>query len=241
MFVETTNIKLLTKNFEGQGVEIIIENNELLFELYSTGMALGYTKIAKEKIYPQKDRIEKTAKNAEISTVVHGVQQYLTENMLYDFMFEAKTDKCKLFRKWVTNEVLPTIRKYGAYIGDGEIDETYIDNKIRFSEKRTINTFSDCSIEDIKQLVEEFITYAETLDTETRVIRCSSAIKGLTRLHDRLAKESVTNIGDCYNLLRLQDNIKTIAHIAENRHRGQKIAHRNKKIKILESKIEQVI
>ncbi|MBC2579970.1 antA/AntB antirepressor family protein [Clostridium sp. DJ247] len=110
-------------------------------------------------------------------------------------------------------------------------------NKIRFSEKRTINTFADCSIEDIKQLVEDFITYAETLDTKTRVVRCSSAIKGITRLHDRLAKESVTNIGDCYNLLKLQDSIKTIAHITENRHRGQKIAHRNKKIKDLESKI----
>lgn len=110
-------------------------------------------------------------------------------------------------------------------------------NKIRFSEKRTINTFADCSIEDIKQLVEDFVKYAEALDTKTRVIRCNSAIKGITRLHDRLAKESVTNIGDCYNLLRLQDSIKTIAHITENRHRGQKIAHRNKKIKDLESKI----
>ncbi|WPC42933.1 Rha family transcriptional regulator [Clostridium sp. JS66] len=110
-------------------------------------------------------------------------------------------------------------------------------NKIRFSEKRTINTFADCSIEDIKQLVEEFIAYAETLDTKTRVIRCNSTVKGITRLHDRLAKESVTNIGDCYNLLKLQDSIKTISHMAENRHRGQKIAHRNKKIKDLENKI----
>ena len=66
--------------FEGNEVEIILgENNEPLFELYSTGMALGYTNKAKGKIYPHKIRIEKTLENAEISTVVHGVQQYLTK------------------------------------------------------------------------------------------------------------------------------------------------------------------
>lgn len=231
----TTNIKLLTKEFEGTGVEIIIKNNKLLFELYSTGMALGQSRVnSAGKVYPRKDRIDKNIENAEITCCVRNGHKYLNEEMLYDFMLETKTDKCKAFRKWVTGTVLPSIRKHGAYISDDEIDEEYINNKIRFSEKRTINTFADCSIENVKQLVEELITYAETLDTKTRVVRCNSAVKGLTRLHDKLAKESVTNIGDCYNLLKLQDSIKTIAHMAENRHRGQKIAHRNKKIKELE-------
>lgn len=110
-------------------------------------------------------------------------------------------------------------------------------NKIRFSEKRTIKTFEFCVIEEVKQLVEDFVEYADALDTKKRVIRCNSVIKGLQKLHDRLAKENVGNIGDCYNLLRLEDNIKTIAHITENRTRGQKIAHRNKRIRELESKI----
>lgn len=228
---------VLTKEFEGTGVEIIIKNNEPLFELYSTGAALGYIKKNSiGKIYPQKDRIDKVIENAEISMCVHGVHNYLTEDALYDFMLESRTDKCKKFRKWVTTEVLPSIRKHGAYISDGEIDLTYINNKMRFSEKQTINTFALTAIDDIKQLVEDFTVYADTLDTKTRVVRCNSAVKGLKKLHDKLAKESVTNIGDCYNLLRLQDNIKTIAHIAENRHRGQKIAYRNRKIKELENK-----
>ena len=107
--------KLMT--FEGMGVQIILnEQGELLFELYTTGMALGYVKIAKGNLYPRKDRIDKTVKNAEISTVVHDGQQYLTEEQLYDFMLEAKTEKCKPFKKWVTHEVLPSIRKHGGYI-----------------------------------------------------------------------------------------------------------------------------
>lgn len=109
-------------------------------------------------------------------------------------------------------------------------------NEIRFSIRRTKNTFADSNVDDIKQLVNEFIDYAVDLDTKTRVVRCDSAIKGLQELHDRVAKESTLNIAECYKILQYKDSIKNVKHMAENRHRGQKIAHRNKKIKILESK-----
>ena len=103
-------------NFEGNDVEVIQnENGEPLFEIYSTGKALGYVAKAKGNVYPYKERILKIAENAEIALVSHGVKQYLTESQLYDFMLEARTDKCRIFRKWVTNEVLPSIRKTGNY------------------------------------------------------------------------------------------------------------------------------
>lgn len=114
--------------FEGNEVEIILgENNEILFELYSTGMALGYVNkrknsTGKEYVSPYKSRIDKVIKSAEITCVCHGVTQYLTEEQLYDFMLEAKTDKCKAFKKWVTHEVLPSIRKDGGYIMAKEED-----------------------------------------------------------------------------------------------------------------------
>lgn len=111
-------------NFEGNKVDVIMnDNGEPLFEIYSTGMALGHVKIAKGKIYPRKDRIDKNIKNAEISTVVHDGQQYITEEQLYDFMLECKTEKCKPFRRWVTHEVLPQIRQTGGYIPLSEEDD----------------------------------------------------------------------------------------------------------------------
>lgn len=112
-------------NFEGNDVEIIQdENGEPLFEIYSTGKALGYArsngKSAGEhdvhpKLFPYKSRIDTVIHNAEITPVVHGVQLFINESQLYDFMLEARTDKCRIFRKWVTNEVLPSIRKTGNY------------------------------------------------------------------------------------------------------------------------------
>lgn len=138
--IKTDNSNALSKIFEGTPVEIITDKNgEPLFELYSTGMALGYVnKNSMGKIYPHKSRIDKVVENAEIIGCVHGVHKYLTESQLYDFMFEAKTDKCKSFRKWVTNEVLPTIRKTGGYVNN--------------TEKFTENYFSNLS-EDTREII----------------------------------------------------------------------------------------
>ena len=63
--------------FEGNDVNVIEINGEPMFEIYSTGMALGHTKIAKGKIYPRKDRIDANLKSAEISTVEYDEQAFI--------------------------------------------------------------------------------------------------------------------------------------------------------------------
>lgn len=110
--------------FEGKEFEMLKDEENILFELYSTGAALGYIT---SNGYPYKSRIDKIVQNAEISTISHGVKKYITEEMLYDFMLEAGNEKCKRFRKWVTNVVLPQIRKTGGYIPH---DEDMNDNEI---------------------------------------------------------------------------------------------------------------
>ena len=105
--------------FEGTKVGVIEENGEPLFEIYSTGTALGHADIkflqAGEKHYPRKERINRDLKNAEIMPCVRNGHKYITESQLYDLMLEMKTEKVKPFRKWVTSEVLPSIRKTGSY------------------------------------------------------------------------------------------------------------------------------
>lgn len=131
-------IKLMIQEFEGNGVEIIVKNNEVLFELYSTGMALGQVKnnTVNGKTYTQcrKDRVDQNVKNADIKPLVHNGLKYLTEEMLYDLMLEMKTDKVKPFRKWVTNEVLPTIRKTGGYVSN---DDLFINTYLPYADEQT--------------------------------------------------------------------------------------------------------
>lgn len=102
--------------FEGSNVIIELINGEPMFEIYSVGVALGQSKKNSQGVlYPRKERIVENLKNAEVSTCVHNGHEFITESQLYDFMLEAKTEKCKSFRKWVTNDVLPRIRAEGHY------------------------------------------------------------------------------------------------------------------------------
>lgn len=84
----------LSKVFEGTNVELIEKDGTLFFEIYSTGIALGYVKKnSSGVIYPRKERVDKTLKSAEIKPCVHGGHKYITEEQLYDFMLEAKTNE----------------------------------------------------------------------------------------------------------------------------------------------------
>ena len=121
----------ILKKFEATDVTIEIIDGVPMFELYSTGMALGYVKsnTVKGKKYFQcrKDRVDKTLKNAEIKPLVHDGLIFLNENQLYDFMFEAHTEKCKPFRKWVVEEVLPMINATGGYV-ETDREEEFVNN-----------------------------------------------------------------------------------------------------------------
>ena len=101
--------------FEKVEVEVTEINGEPMFELYSTGAALGQVKMAKGINYPRKERIDENVKNADIKPVVHNGQRWINESQLYELMLEVKTDKVRPFRKWITNEVLPSVRKTGKY------------------------------------------------------------------------------------------------------------------------------
>ena len=126
--------------FDDCEIQIVVNDNAPLFEVYSTGMALGYTTTTRGKNYPHKVRIEKVISNADINPIVQGEHKYLSESQLYDFMLEARTDKCKPFRKWLVEEVLPSIRQNGCYISETATKED-IDFESLYGIRRIYDTF----------------------------------------------------------------------------------------------------
>lgn len=51
----------------------------------------------------------------------------INESGLYSLILSSKLPSAKKFKKWVTGEVLPTIRKHGAYMSDEKIAEALSD------------------------------------------------------------------------------------------------------------------
>ncbi|BFL72092.1 phage antirepressor KilAC domain-containing protein [Anaerococcus nagyae] len=54
-------------------------------------------------------------------------QTVINESGLYSLIFSSKMKKAKEFKRWVTSEVLPAIRKHGAYMTDKVIERTLTD------------------------------------------------------------------------------------------------------------------
>lgn len=224
--------------FEGKNVNMIIgENGEPLFELYSVGQALGYETKSKGSEYPHKSRINKTVENADIEPVVQGVQQYLTEEMVYDFMFEARTDKCKAFRKWLSNEVLPSIRQNGAYVSE-DITDKQQELLVKYGMPRyRKNTFLTTPVEQLEATYKECMEYHKKKSAPERI----AIEKEIVSTLEERERQALIN-GSAPLALMVKTEISKIQKkITErsNRSYGVRLAQANKKLNAATEQLEE--
>ncbi len=92
-------------------------NGEPYFVGKDVAEILGYTK-ARNAIASHVDSEDK--KDALIQGDLGGTQEMtvINESGLYSLILSSKLPKAKEFKRWVTSEVLPSIRKHGAYAVD---------------------------------------------------------------------------------------------------------------------------
>lgn len=84
-----------------------------------------------------------------------GIQQtnFVNEDGLYDVILDSRKPEARKFRKWVTSEVLPTIRKHGVYATSQTIDNLLADpdNAIKvfqtLKEERRLRQIAEAKIE----------------------------------------------------------------------------------------------
>ena len=124
--------------------DIQIFNNEQFGAIRTTGTpleplfcaadvcrALGYTNGPKAT----KDHCDEGDITKRYTPTSSGEQNmtFVNESGLYSLIFGSKLESAKQFKKWVTGEVLPSIRKHGAYMTQTTIDSIIEDpdNAIR--------------------------------------------------------------------------------------------------------------
>ena len=100
-------------NFSGQEVRIITINDEPWFVGKDVADILGYSNSRKAL----SDHVEDEDKGVTKSDTLGGNQNItiINESGLYSLILKSKKPEAKQFKRWVTSEVLPTIRKHGAY------------------------------------------------------------------------------------------------------------------------------
>lgn len=107
------------------------DNNEPLFCAADVCKALGYVN-GRDAISKHVDDPDVAKRDAwvTIGTKADGseakrqtLMTFVNESGLYSLIFGSKLESAKQFKRWVTSEVLPEIRKNGGYIR-GNVDET---------------------------------------------------------------------------------------------------------------------
>lgn len=100
------------------------ENNEPLFCLADVCKSVGLTNPSNVKSRLDANDVELIDLHALSSTEGMGnsLANFVNESGFYDVLFQSSSPSVKPFRKWVTSEVLPSIRKHGAYATETTID-----------------------------------------------------------------------------------------------------------------------
>ncbi|HDA6476569.1 TPA: phage antirepressor KilAC domain-containing protein [Staphylococcus aureus] len=121
--------ELQTFNFEELPVRTLEVDGEPYFIGKDVADILGYAngRDALSKHVDEDDKKVLTSRNTTLENLPNRGLTAVNESGLYSLIFSSKLESAKRFKRWVTSDVLPAIRKYGIYATDNVIEQTLKD------------------------------------------------------------------------------------------------------------------
>ena len=121
-----TEITIFTNEVFGE-IRTCQVNNQIMFVGKDVATALGYsnTRDALSKHVDAEDKGTVAIRDTAYETRV----TLINESGLYSLILSSKLPQAKAFKRWVTAEVLPQIRKTGGYIPIRDIDGRELSNE----------------------------------------------------------------------------------------------------------------
>ncbi|MDM0934652.1 phage antirepressor KilAC domain-containing protein [Clostridium perfringens] len=115
--------------FENKPVEVFEWNGQVLFNPYDCGDCLGLEKSSIRNYLAEmneKQSIVLTNSkvlNTDIRKLANRGEKFLTESGVYKLIFKSKKKEAEKFQDWVTDDILPSIRKHGAYMTENTLEK----------------------------------------------------------------------------------------------------------------------
>ena len=137
--------------FEGTDeIRTLLINDEPYFVGKDVADALGY-KNTRDALSKHVDEEDKGVANRDTL----GGKQDLTiinESGLYSLIFKSQLPSAKKFKRWVTNEVLPTIRKHGMYATEDLLNnpDLLIQVATQLKEERTNRLIAEQRVNELQ-------------------------------------------------------------------------------------------
>ena len=104
-------------NFENHEVRSLLLNNEPWFVGKDVADVLGYSNSRKAMAdhVDDEDKEVLTSRNVTLENIPNRGITVVNESGLYSLILSSKLPSTKKFKRWVTSEVLPALRKTGQY------------------------------------------------------------------------------------------------------------------------------
>ena len=113
---------------------------------------------------------------------------FINEDGLYDVILDSRKPQAKTFRKWVTSEILPSIRKHGIYATDNFIDQILNNPDFGIELLTKLKEERSARIEAEKQVA--ILTHVNKTYTCTEVAK-ELGLKSAIELNNRLKELGV--------------------------------------------------
>jgi prophage antirepressor-like protein len=144
----------LTKVFDDHELRIIEKDGEAWFVGKDVAETLGYsdTSGALKKHVDNEDKLTRQIDDSGQKRTVYVIN----ESGLYSLVLKSKMPDAKKFKRWVTSEVLPSIRKHGAYMTNETIEQallnpdTLIQLATNLKEERTQRLIAEQRVNELQ-------------------------------------------------------------------------------------------
>lgn len=145
---DTSSAKALTFPFDTHAVRALLRDGEPWFVAADVCAALGLDDTSKAA-----SRLDDDERGTNTVRTPFGDQQMLVinESGLYSLVLTSRKPEAKRFKKWVTSEVLPAIRRTGAYSEPG-VTQPAVAHQTRvqyLADVARTNTLSSAALVDL--------------------------------------------------------------------------------------------
>lgn len=177
----TSSVQIFN-NPEFGDVRVVMQDGEPWFVGKDVAKILGYANPNEALHYhvDNEDKLNsKTLSSFELNLGQRG-GWLINESGLYSLILSSKLPSAKKFKRWVTSEVLPAIRKTGGYVDQSRSD-LFIDTYLPFADETTRTLFK--STLDVINSQNEMIKNKnqEIIEKDGKISYQSNVINGLTK------------------------------------------------------------
>ena len=163
-------------NFHGQEVRTVMFDDEPWFVGKDIAELLGYVN-SRDALAKHVDEDDKLTSQIATAGQMRN-QTVINESGLYSLILSSKLPQAKEFKRWVTSEVLPAIRKQGGFIREDLDEDAFI---ALFTGQKKLREQQATMLEDIDYLKSEqpiHPSYAQSLlkKRKARVVACLGGI-----------------------------------------------------------------